>query len=239
LNGQLISELQTDPLPDILNFLYVFIYISEDYATTPAIFLNLANIHSRKGDFEQAISYFNKAIAIVPDYADAYHGRGITYANKGDLDQAISDLGKAIELFPDFAEAYHDRAGAYGSKGDIDNAIADLNQAIIIDPDYTESYLVRGTMYSNKGDLDGAIADYNKAIALDPYFSDAYKSRAEAYYSKQEYDKSWKDIHTLESFGDNVSPDLLDKLKKVSESRNFTAVLIIVPILVLLIFRFF
>lgn len=238
INGQLASELQSDSLEELLCFLYKYIYISDDYATTPAIFLNLANIHSRKGNLSQAISYYDKAIAIDPDYADAYQGRGITYGNKGDMTQAISDLSKAIELFPDFAESYHDRGNIYGSKGDIDKAIGDFNQAIIIDPNYTEAYHDRGIVYGNKGELDQAISDYNKAIAIDPYFSDAYKSRAEAYFAKQEYDNSWKDIHTIESFGDTVDPGLIEKLKKISETKHFSALLIIVPILILLFFIF-
>ena len=205
INGQLVNELQSDSLPELLSFFYHYIYISDDEASTPAIFINLGNIYSRKGNYEQAFPDFNKAIEMEPDYAEAYRERGITYVNNGDLDQAISDLNKAIELFPDFAEAFHDRANVYSGKGDDDNAIFDLNQAIIIDPDYAEAFHDRGKVYSHKGEIDNAIADYNKAIEIDPYFSECYQSRAEAYFSKGEYDKSWKDIHKIEDFGDEVS----------------------------------
>jgi len=241
INGQLPSELRSDPLEDLLNFLYANIYISDDYATTPAIYINLGNIYSGKGNDEKAISDFDQAIALDPDYAEAYRERGITYGNKGDLDQAIADLSKAIELFPDFADAYHDRGNVYSGKGDIDNAISDLNQAIIIDPNFAEAYHDRGDVYNTKGEIDNAIADYNKAIAIDPYFSDAYKSRAEAFYTKKEYAKSWADIHKIEDFGDEVNLDLIERLKKTSDTKNlFTIIIVIItPILIFLISRFF
>jgi tetratricopeptide (TPR) repeat protein len=239
INGQLTSELKSDPLQELLCFLYGYIYISDDYATTPAIFLNLGNIYSQKGNYEQAILDDDKAIEMDPDFAEAYRERGIIYGNKGDLDRAISDLGKAIELFPDFADAFHDRANIYSSKGDMDNAIFDLNQAIIINPDFVEAYHDRAGVYSSKGDTDNAIADDNKAIEIDPYFSQAYQSRAEAYFSKQEYDKSWEDIHKVEDFGDEVNPDFIEKLKKASEYRKFfLPILIIAPILLVLVLRF-
>ena len=164
INGQLTSELQSDSLEERLNALYLYIYVSDDYATTPGIFINLGNIYSQKGDYAEAFSFFNKAITLNPEYPEAYRERGITYGNKGDLADAMTDLSKAIELFPDFAEAFHDRASAYSASGDFDNAIADLNQALIINPNYVEAYHDRGKYYSNNGDVDRAIDDYNKAI---------------------------------------------------------------------------
>jgi len=238
IKAQLPSEYQSDSLEELLHFLYLYIYISDDYTTTPAIFLNLGNIYASKAKYEQAILYYNQAIAINPDYPEAYHGRGITYGNEGNLTQAIADISKAIELFPEFAEAYHDRGSIYGSRGEIDNAINDFNQAVTIDPNYTKAYLDRGAMYNNKGDVDQAISDYSKAIEIDPYYSDAYKARAEAYFLKREYDKARSDIHKLEDFGDEVSPELMEKLKNASTSKNFSVILVGTPIVILLIFFF-
>jgi len=240
INGQLTNELQSDSLQELLCFLYLYIYISDDYATTPGILMNFANIYSRKGNYEEAIADYNKAIGMDPEYAEAWRERGIIYGNKGELDGAIADLNKAIELFPDFAEGYHDRGSIYSSKGELDNAISDFTQAIIIDRNFAEAYHDRGIAYGNKNELDRAISDYNKAIEIDPYFSESYQSRAEAYFSKGEYDKSWKDIHKVEDFGDEVSPDLIEKLKKASEFRTFLPIgLIAAPVLILMIFRFF
>ena len=240
INAQLVSELRTDSLQELLCYLYRYIYISDDYATTPAIFINIGNIYLNKAKYDQAISVFNKVIDKEPQYAEAYRGLGIVYNNKGDLDQAIVEFNKAIELFPDFAEALHDRGRIFNSQEEEDKAISDFSQALIIDPNYIEAYRDRGGLYSKQGKIDQALSDYNKAIEIDPYYSEAYQSRAEAYFAKQEYDKSWEDVHKVESFGDEMNSDFLEKLKNASMLRKFfLPALIIAPILILFIIRLF
>ncbi len=64
---------------------------------------------SFKGQSDEAISNFNKAIEIDPSYLFAYLNRGDQYMRKGQFDQAISDFNKAIEIDPKFAGGYHGR----------------------------------------------------------------------------------------------------------------------------------
>jgi len=239
INSQLVTELRSDSLQELLGFLYHYIYISDDFATTPGIFINLGNIYARNKNFDLAISFYNRSIALDPEYAESYRQRGITYGNKGQLDQALDDINKALDLFPDFSEAYHDRASIYNTRGDVDNAISDYNQAIIIDPNYEEAYFERGKVYAQKEEIDHAIAEYDKAIDLDPYYSEAYQSRAEAYFLKQEYDKAWSDVHKVQDFGDEVDADFLNKVKNASTLKTYFPCLLIVPILILLAFFIF
>ena len=54
---------------------------------------------------EWSIEGFDKAIELDPDYAAAYHNRGISYSDLGQYQRSIEDYDKAIELDPDYAEA--------------------------------------------------------------------------------------------------------------------------------------
>jgi tetratricopeptide (TPR) repeat protein len=60
----------------------------------------------KKGQYNQAISDFTKALEIIPRFAAAYNNRGLAYSDKGQYDQAISDFTKALEIKPRFAAAY-------------------------------------------------------------------------------------------------------------------------------------
>jgi Flp pilus assembly protein TadD len=51
-----------------------------------------------KGQYDQAISDFNKAIEINPKYANAYNNRGIVYISLGNMVSACHDWLKACEL---------------------------------------------------------------------------------------------------------------------------------------------
>ena len=81
-----------------------------------------------KGDIDLAIQDYGKAIALNPNFSNAYYNRGVTYNGKGDVDLAIQDYGKVIELNPNLASAYCSRGTAYLGKGDVDLAIPGLRQ---------------------------------------------------------------------------------------------------------------
>jgi tetratricopeptide (TPR) repeat protein len=59
-----------------------------------------AAVYRLKGDSDQAIADYTKAIESNSRYADAYVSRGIVYQAKGDKDRAIADYTKAIEIDP-------------------------------------------------------------------------------------------------------------------------------------------
>jgi len=84
---------------------------------------------NKKGNFDEAIRYYSKAIAIKPDSADLYFVRGRAYRQTSQLDSAINDFTKAISLRPPHAEAYNQRGVTYIGKGDNRKALADFKKA--------------------------------------------------------------------------------------------------------------
>ena len=127
---------------------------------------------TEEGNYEQAISEFDKAIELDPDYAEAYSNRGIAYGSQGDFDSAMTDFNKAIELDPESAEAYSNRGIAYGGQGDFDSAMTDFNKAIELDPEYAKAYYFRGITYGVKGEIAEAVSNLEKCLDLsnDPVF---------------------------------------------------------------------
>jgi pentatricopeptide repeat protein len=64
-----------------------------------AIYLEL------KKDNANAITYFNKAIDINPNYAEAFFARAYTYAKLGDKEQAKADFNTCLRLSPNYEPA--------------------------------------------------------------------------------------------------------------------------------------
>jgi len=54
-----------------------------------------------KGEHDQAIADFAKAIKLAPDDAEAYLMRGIAYSTQGKKAEAISDFEQCIALSHD------------------------------------------------------------------------------------------------------------------------------------------
>ena len=126
--------------------------------------------------YSEAIDEFSKAIKLKPNYADAYHVRGIAYAQLGKYDDAIRDYNKAIQINPKFAMTYLNRGNTYRDLKKYGESPRDYNQAIEIDPNCSEAYSNRGWLYEDAfeelelafEELELAFADYKKALECDP-----------------------------------------------------------------------
>ena len=84
----------------------------------------------RSGQYEESIPQFDVVIRLVPDFAEAYHGRGLAYYNEDQTDKALADFDKAIELKPDYADAYRNRGVLYMNRGRLTLGVPDLRRAL-------------------------------------------------------------------------------------------------------------
>ncbi len=137
-----------------------------------------------RGDYEDAISSYTRAVEIKPDYAEAYVNRGNAYLRQQKFDDARADFDKAISSKMDFAEAYNGRglANLTGAEGDdINRAIIYLDKAIELKPDYAEAYLNRGVAYRRQQNIDRALADLTRSIELKTDYAEAYYERGLVY----------------------------------------------------------
>jgi tetratricopeptide (TPR) repeat protein len=89
-----------------------------------------------KGQFDKAISDYNKAIEINPRDAIPYYNRGLAYGKgKGQFDKAISDYNKAIEINPKYAIAHYNIGCIYSLQNNLSKALKYLELAFQNDYD--------------------------------------------------------------------------------------------------------
>ena len=123
---------------------------------------------AQRGEQQQAIEHYTKAIELRPDDGDTYFRRGGVYGATGSHDLAIQDYTKSIDLNPDSAGMYRSRAVAYQFfEGKVDLAIQDYTKSIELDPNEQFGYILRCNAYTEKGDFALAILDNTKLIELE------------------------------------------------------------------------
>ncbi len=91
--------------------------------------IDRGSIYLSRGEYDQAISEFTKAVEMNPKDSRAYKNRGAAYMNKGQYNQAISDYTKALEINPRDAEVYNARGRTYYFSGKYKESWEDLNKA--------------------------------------------------------------------------------------------------------------
>ena len=93
-----------------------------------------------RGQVDEAIAHYRKALEIKPDYAEAHNNLGNALAGRGQVDEAIAHYRKALKIKPDYAEAHNNLGIALAGRGQVDEAIAQYRKALEIKPDYAEAH---------------------------------------------------------------------------------------------------
>lgn len=68
-------------------------------AITKEDLLTWGNEEAERGNFEQAIAYYNEALNIDPEYAQAYLSRGVARNRMSDKTGALADAKRASEIY--------------------------------------------------------------------------------------------------------------------------------------------
>ena len=84
----------------------------------------LAYLYARQNNFTKALETIDKAIELMPEYADYYDSKGEILLMKGDEQEAVKIWQKVLELDPDFLKKYEGGTDFYKQlkeKGLLDN----------------------------------------------------------------------------------------------------------------------
>ena len=131
---------------------------------TSLLYSNWGYSYYQLKEIDNALNYFEKAIAIDSNNANAYRGRGDIRYDNDDNKGAEQDYTMAITLKPN-ASNYFVRGLAFYYLKDFKNAIADFDKAIQLNPDVAQYYNDRGDAKNVINDFDGACYDWQIAKA--------------------------------------------------------------------------
>ena len=140
----------------------------------------LATQKGKKGDIRGALTDYDRAIQLNPNYVFAYNDRGVLkYEKLNDDRGALADYNRAIQLNPNYAFAYNNRGLVKNEKlNDVQGGLGDYNRAIQFNPNFAAAYNNRGVLkYEKLNNVQGGLADYNRAIQFDSNYAAAYNNR--------------------------------------------------------------
>jgi protein O-GlcNAc transferase len=136
--------------------------------------INSGNSFAIRGQLNEAIACYRKALKVNPNSDVAYNNLGNVFKDKGQIDEAIDLYKKALQINQNYGPAYSNLGNALKGKGLLDEAIASYQKALQSDPNHGPTYSNLGNAFTDKGQIDKAISCYQKAIDLSPTFVEAY-----------------------------------------------------------------
>lgn len=137
----------------------------------------LAAIYTQRGFLQRetqpdnALSDYNMALKIEPDFIDALNGRAWIYMTREQYDEAVQDLTRALDQSPPketAAIARYYRGYAELKLKNYASAISDLDEAIKLQPGKADYYLARGQARQGLSIFDAALLDFDEFTTRAP-----------------------------------------------------------------------
>jgi len=161
--------------------------LSEQQEENPFVWYALGHMHLWTAKYEMAVPYYKAAIALKPDYAEAYSGLGYAYRGIKRYPEALEAFEKAVAVDPHNVEAYMRMGTIYRDLERHLDAIEAYKKIVAFDPANLAAYSEIGNVYDELERYPEAIEAYKKAVTIDPDYAWAHYYMGNAYRELKRY----------------------------------------------------
>jgi protein O-mannosyl-transferase len=205
------------------------VYESEETLWTDALaknpncwigYNNLGLVFLQKGQIDEAIEEFPKALEINPNYGEAHSNLGLAFFQKGRLDEAITNYQKALEMNPKSFVTQCDLGNAFLQKGQLKEAILHYEKALEMKPNYEEAQSNLGLVFLRQGRLDDALVQYEKALEIGPHSFSAHYNLGVVLGQKGQLNEAIREFKEALRLQPDFGPAQIDLAKAQSFIRQ-------------------
>jgi tetratricopeptide (TPR) repeat protein len=139
---------------------------------------NLGQVLVKAGKAREAVTYFDRAIAISDGVWAYRFNRARAYAEMQDWSQAIAGYDDAVRLFPGDYATHFNLAKAREASGDLPGAVESYGKAAELAPGQGEFQLWYGRALDRAGRQQDAVVAYRRFLELEPDAPQAEKVKA-------------------------------------------------------------
>jgi tetratricopeptide (TPR) repeat protein len=141
-------------------------------------FYNLGTLYMKGGQPARAKEAFERALELLPDYAEASNSLGALLGQSGDAPGAITRLRAALRMKPDYADAMNNLGYTLFQAGQDREAFELYQKALLRQPDFPEVLNNLGIFFGQKGDLENAESYFKQAVDKRPAYGEAANNLA-------------------------------------------------------------
>jgi tetratricopeptide (TPR) repeat protein len=191
----------------------------EGIPESPQITILLASIYFATEELERSLEFYEKTLAITPDYREAMLGKAICLSYMGKSAEAIPILENLISLgYMLMGESYYWLAWNQHELGKNEEAAANIEQAKSRLPTDSEVFRLSGTMAFEKDDFDQAEKDFKEALEYNPSNSEALLGLGRLYVQKDKWMDSGIYYEKAGVVLERTAEVILQKIRELKES---------------------
>ena len=178
--------------------------LNELYAIEPTneeIYIQKANICSKRDQHEKAVELLKTALKYTDDYADVYNLIGMEYLFMDNLEKAKENFIKCLEEDLEDQSALYNVVYCFEFLDQNQEAIAYLNKYIDKNPYSEIAWHQLGRLHYGVKEYENAIRAFEYATLIDDEFLGAFMEKAKAYERLKKYEEA------IESYSRTIELD--------------------------------
>lgn len=156
----------------------------------PEALVNMGLIFAEQHEYDKAISAYNDAIRLRPDYATAWYTMGLVQQQEGKMAEAEHSLQTAIQHKPKFLQAWTELGALYLGQDRLDDASRAYMQALQLYADYQPAQLALADIYERQKRYDEAVTLYGAVLRQYPSYVLVWQRLADAQMAAGRYDEA-------------------------------------------------
>jgi tetratricopeptide (TPR) repeat protein len=185
----------------------------------------LAVVQSRLGKKDTALASYDRALALRPDYAEAFSNRGVTLHELKRFEEALASYDRALTLRPDYAEAFCNRGLTLHKLKRFEEALASYDCALALRPDYAEALSNRGLTLHELKRFEEALASYDRALKARPDYAEALSNRGVTLHELKRFEEALASYDRALKVRPDYAEALSNRGVTLHELKRFAAAL--------------
>ena len=141
-------------------------------------FNNIGYAYLHEGQVSNALFSLEQAVALKPNFPEAYYTLGRAYLTNRQPDLAVDAFQKALAQDPTVAVIHYSLGETLLQGGRPREAQACLEHAVQLRPDWPEAHYKLANALAQSGQLNDAVAHYQEALKLRPAYDQAANNLA-------------------------------------------------------------
>lgn len=188
--------------------------------------VNIGKSFALLGRNDKAISYYEQALSLTPDYWKAWHNKGLSLLMQGQSQRSLHFFEQAVKLNPDQLLSFVMKGLAFQQLNKPNEALFYYDRVLELEPQNIYALINKALLLENLGKYQAATALIEQALQVDPWSHTALFTKMRLMkqsLDSEEQSRLWlkvfrsaitpqEIIRAFMSLPDTIAPSVLDEV---------------------------